>query len=164
MTTTPNPYGGDLGDRDALEALGETPGQIRAAVERWSDDDFERSYAPGKWSIRQVLIHLAQTELALGTRARFALSQEGYTAQAFSQDDWLPLDDAIDARTALDVYTTLRRMNVAMFRSAPPALRDRPFAHPEYGHLTASWIVNQMAGHDLHHLRQIEAAARGLNQ
>jgi hypothetical protein len=153
----PNPYGAHLGARDPLDALGDTPGRIRSAVERWSDAQFERSYAPGKWSIRKLLIHLAQTELALGTRARFALSQPGYTAQPFSQDDWLPLDESVDARTALDVYTTLRRLNLAMFRSAAPERRERAFTHPEYGLLTVDWIAGQMAGHDIHHLKQIES-------
>ena len=131
MTTTPNPYGSDLGDRDPLEALGDTPGRIRRTVEGWTDADFERSYADGKWSIRKVLIHLAQTELALTTRFRFALSQPGYAAQAFSQDDWLPLDGKIDARTALDAYTALRRFNIAMFRGLTAEQRDRTFTHPE---------------------------------
>lgn len=66
MTDVPNPYGADLGNRDALEALGDTPGLVRSTVEKWTDAQFERSYAPGKWSARKVLIHLAQTELALG--------------------------------------------------------------------------------------------------
>ena len=157
MPTTPNPYAADLGARDAIDALGETPGRIRATVEKWTADQFERSYAPGKWSARKVLIHLAQTELALGTRVRFALSQPEYAAQAFSQDDWLPLDGSADAHTALDVYTTLRRLNLAMFRSLTPEQRDRTFAHPEYGTLTVGWVANQMAGHDIHHLKQFES-------
>jgi hypothetical protein len=157
MTTAPNPYAADLGGRDALEAFGETPFRIRDLLDSWTETDFERSYAPGKWSARQVLIHLAQTELALGTRVRFALSQEEYAAQSFSQDDWLPLDATIDARTALDVYTTLRRLNVALFSALTPAQRDRSFHHPEYGRLTAGWVLAQMAGHDIHHLRQFES-------
>jgi hypothetical protein len=136
MADVPNPYGADLGNRDALEALGDTPGRIRSTVEGWTDAQFERSYAAGKWGARKLLIHLAQTELALGTRARFALSQPDYTAQAFSQDDWLPIDAWVDARTALDVYTTLRRLNLAMFRSMTPEQLSRSFAHPEYGTLT----------------------------
>lgn len=71
----PNPYGADLGDRDPLEAFADTPSRIRQLVERWGEDRFERSYAPGKWSARQVLVHLVQTELALGTRIRFALTE-----------------------------------------------------------------------------------------
>lgn len=155
MTTTPNPYAADLGTRDALEALADTPERIRAAVQNWTDAQFEGSYAPGKWSIRQVLIHLAQTELALTTRVRFALSQADYAAQAFAQDDWIPLDAQADARTALEAYTALRRFNLAMFRSLTPAQRGRTFTHPEYGTLTVDWVAHQIAGHDIHHLKQI---------
>ena len=154
--TTPNPYGADLGDRDALDALADTPDRIRALVERWTGDHFEKTYAPGKWSARLVLIHLAQTELALGTRVRFALSTPGYTAQAFSQDDWMPIDASADARTALDVYTALRRLNAAMFRRLTPEQRHRTFKHPEYGDLTVDWVAGQMAGHDIHHLKQLQ--------
>lgn len=157
MTPTPNPYAADLGNRDALDALADTPERIRRIVERWTDAEFERSYAPGKWSIRKVLIHLAQTELALPTRVRFALSQPGYVAQSFAQDDWLPIDAKTDARTALDAYVTLRRFNVAMFRALTPEQRERTFSHPDYGLLTVWWVATQIAGHDIHHLKQIES-------
>src|SRR5688500_5121160 len=152
-----NPYGEDLGNRQPLEALAETPDRIRQLVEPWSEARFQRSYAPGKWSARQVLIHLAQTELALGTRARFALTQSGYTAQPFSQDDWMPLDAHVDARTALDAYLTLRRLNLAMWRALTPDQMNRRFTHPEYGELTVGWVMAQMAGHDIHHLSQLQA-------
>jgi hypothetical protein len=136
--------------------LAETPGRIRQLVERWGDDHFERTYAPGRWSARLLLIHLAQTELALGARARFALSQQSYTAQAFSQDAWITCDSSAEARTALDAYTTLRRMNLSMWRSLTPEQLDQKFQHPEYGELTVGWIMAQMAGHDIHHLKQLE--------
>jgi hypothetical protein len=84
------------------------------------------------------------------------LTQAGYAAQAFSQDDWLPLDDHMGARTALDAYLTMRRMNMAMWRALTPDQVNRPFTHPEYGALTVGWIMAQMAGHDIHHLKQIE--------
>lgn len=155
MATTPNPYADDLGRRDAFEALEETPALICAAVDGWTAAQFERSYAPGKWSIRRVLVHLAQTELALGARIRFALSTPGYVAQPFSQDAWLPLDERLEAATALDAYTTLRRMNVALLRALPSDRLDHEFSHPEYGLLTVRWIASQMAGHDIHHLKQI---------
>jgi hypothetical protein len=151
-----NPYGADLGTRAPLEALAETPGLIRAHVEGWSDADFEGSYAPGKWSFRKVLVHLAQTELALPTRARFALSQENYAAQSFAQDDWMAIDNSASARVALDAYTTLRQFNLAMWRALTPEQVARTFTHPEYGELTVAWIMAQMAGHDIHHLKQFQ--------
>jgi hypothetical protein len=152
----PNPYAADLGNNDPLTALAETPERICTLVQGWPAKRWEQSYAPGKWTARQVLAHLAQTELALTTRVRFAASQEGYVAQAFSQDDWIPLDANADATTALDAYTALRRLNLAMFRHLTPAQWDRAFRHPEYGDLTPRWVAAQLAGHDIHHLKQLE--------
>jgi DinB family protein len=151
-----NPYERDLGGRVALEALADTPERIRQLVERWRDDQFERSYEPGKWTARQVLVHLAQIELALGTRSRFALTQAGYTAQPFSQDDWMALEGILDAGTALAAYVSMRRMNLAMWRTLTPERLDRPFAHPEYGEITVAWTMAMMAGHDIRHLQQLK--------
>jgi uncharacterized damage-inducible protein DinB len=152
-----NPYAEDLGNRKPLDALEDTAERIRQLVVSWSDQTFDKSYAPGKWSARQILVHLAQTELALTTRARFALAQPGYTAQAFSQDDWMPIDDGADARTALAAYTSLRGLNLAMWKRLTKEQLDRAFSHPEYGELTVGWIMAQIAGHDIHHLKQLQA-------
>jgi hypothetical protein len=155
----PNPYAADLGSLDPLSAMAETPQRIRALVEQWPADRWGRSYAPGKWTARQIVTHLAQTELALTTRVRFAASQHGYEAQAFSQDDWIPLDDHADASTSLDAYTALRQLNLAMFRNLTPDQRTRTFIHPEYGELTPEWVAAQLAGHDIHHLKQLQTIA-----
>jgi hypothetical protein len=152
---TPNPYAADLGDREPLSALSETPERIRELVEGWTDSEFERSYGPGKWSARQVLIHLAQTELALTTRVRFALAEEGYQAQPVLQDAWIPIDAHASAHVALDAYTSLRQLNLAMWRALTPDQRQREFTHPEYGTLNTWWVAAQLAGHDIHHLAQL---------
>ena len=152
---TPNPYAADLGGRDPLEALADTPGRIRDLVQGWTEAQFERSYAEGKWSARQVLTHLAQTELALTTRARFALSETDYQAQSFSQDLWVPVDAEATAVDALNAYTSLRQFNLAMWRSLTAEQRERRFTHPEYGTLTVWWIAAQLAGHDIHHWKQL---------
>ena len=154
---TPNPYAADLGNREPLEALADTPNKLRLLVERWGEEHFERSYAPGKWSARQVIIHLAQTEIVLPMRTRFALTQEGYSAQPMDQDGWIGIDGNVDARTALDAYTSLRRLNVAMWKALTPAQRERRFNHPEYGELTVAWVMAQVAGHDIHHYKQLAA-------
>ena len=151
-----NPYAEDLGSFDTLKALADTPRKIQRVVGKWNKRQWERTYAPGKWSARRVLIHLAQAELALTTRVRYAASQEGYTAQAFDQDAWLALDDHADGPTTLDAYTALRRLNLALFKGLTPAQRKRTFKHPEYGLLNAGWVAAQLAGHDIHHLKQLQ--------
>jgi hypothetical protein len=150
------PYTVDLGDRDPIASCRETPARIGAIAGAWAPGDFERSYAPGKWSARQILIHLAQTELALGTRARMALTTPGYAAQSFDQDSWMARESALDGRAALDAFLALAAMNSALFTSLSDADRAATLTHPEYGSLTVDWIIHQMAGHQIHHLKQLE--------
>ena len=158
--TAPNPYADDLGQRDPLTTLADTPERIRRLLASWTSEQFELSYAPGKWSFRKVLVHLAQTELALTTRARFALSEDKYASQSFSQDDWMAIDNQASARTALDAYVAMRQFNLAMWRALTPDQVERTFTHPEYGELTVGWIMAQMAGHDIHHLKQFQQVSR----
>jgi len=150
-----NPYGEDLGSLDPLKALAETPKKIQALVGKWPAKRWEKSYAPGKWSARLILVHLAQTEIALTTRVRFAASQDGYVAQSFEQDDWLPLDEHADGPTALAAYVALRKLNVLMFKGLTAKQRTRAFTHPEFGALTPEWVAAQLAGHDIHHFKQL---------
>lgn len=152
-----NPYAAELGSAAPLTAMAESLQLIRTLVERWPTDCWERSYAPGKWTARQILAHLVQTELVLTTRVRFAASQHDYQAQPFSQDDFVGLDDQADGPTAVAAYAALRAFNLSMFRHLTPEQRGRTFMHPEYGELTPDWVAAQLAGHDIHHLRQLQA-------
>jgi hypothetical protein len=153
------PYTTDLGDRDPIAALRETTGRIQSLSAGWTPMEFERTYAPGKWTARQILIHLAQSELALGTRARMALETPGYSAQPFDQDRWMAREAALGGRDALNAFVGIGVMNRALFDSLSAAERATPFSHPEYGELTVDWVIHQMAGHVIHHLKQLEKVA-----
>ena len=156
---TTNPYANDLANRDPLEALGDTPTRIRTLTERWTPAQFERTYAPGKWTARQLLIHLAQTEMALGARARMALATTPYTSQPFDQNAWMARDAAISGADALNALVAMSVMNRALFASLSDADRATAFSHPEYGSISVDWLIHQMAGHQIHHLRQLETIA-----
>ena len=153
------PYTTDLGSREPIAALRDTTSRIGEIARQWSPADFERSYAPGKWSARQILVHLAQTELALGTRARHVLTTPNYAAQSFDQDKWMARESGLDGPAALNAFLALAAMNLALFASLSPADRETTLRHPEYGALTVDWIVHQMAGHQIHHLKQLEEIA-----
>ena len=153
------PYSSALDGREPIAALRDTTSRIGEIARQWSPADFERSYAPGKWSARQILVHLAQTELALGTRARHALTTPNYAAQSFDQDKWMARESGLDGPAALNAFVALAAMNLALFASLSPADRETTLRHPEYGALTVDWIVHQMAGHQIHHLKQLEEIA-----
>ncbi|HWW85788.1 MAG TPA: DinB family protein [Vicinamibacterales bacterium] len=155
-----NPYLADLANREPLAAMRDSAARIRALTSGWSPAQYERSYAPGKWSARQIVTHLAQTEIALGNRARMALATPGYVAQAFDQDAWIDQESATSGADALDAFLALVAMNGALFGSLSSQDRETPLTHPEYGALTVDWIIHQMAGHQIHHLQQLEQIAK----
>lgn len=156
MTRPSTPYSSDLGDREPLEAIRASIDEIARLIVDWPSSRFERSYAPGKWTARQVLTHLAQTELALGTRARMAVVTPGYVAQSFDQDVWIALDARLPGPAAVEAFAAAARMNLAFFEGLSPGALATRLTHPEYGELTVDWILHQMAGHQIHHLKQLQ--------
>ena len=154
------PYTADLDNREPISAMRDSAARIRAVVGDWRPDQFNRSYAPGKWDARQILTHLAQCEIALGCRARMALASPGYMAQSFDQDAWMARESTTSGHDALDAFLGTAAMNISLFASLSDADRAVSLSHPEYGSLTVDWIIHQMAGHQIHHLRQLEAIAQ----
>ena len=156
MAAPTTPYTPDLGGQEPLSAMRGTIERVRRLTEGWGADRFERSYAPGKWAARQILAHLAQCELAFGTRARMALTTPGYVAQSFDQDLWMAREPRTSGSEALAAFLATARMNLSLFEGLSADDRATPFSHPDYGALTVDWIVHQTAGHQIHHLKQLE--------
>lgn len=156
-----NPYAKYVEGVDVLRSLDETPRRIDGLVRSWPREKDERSHAPGKWSARQLLMHLVHIELVFGVRLRYALAQPGYVVQTFEQDDWMRNEMALPALDSLDAYLSLRRMNVALCRSLTAEQIAKTFTHPEFGPITVNWLMAWCAGHERHHAPQFEAVARG---
>jgi len=162
--STQTPYSKDLGDREPLAAIRDSADRCQMLMAKWTPEQFERTYAPGKWTARKILIHLAQSELAFGTRARMALSTPNYAAQAFNQDEWMAKEQQLAGKEALDALLALMTMNRTFFDGLSPADLATTLSHPEYGTLTVDWILHQLAGHQLHHLAQLEQIAAQLER
>jgi hypothetical protein len=156
-----NPYASDLGDREPLDALEFVPRDIQELIARGGQDVFARNLGSGKWTVAQVMLHLAQTELAFGVRFRLALTTPSYVVQPFDQDAWMAREPEMDGAEALGLWLALRQMNLALFRSFSAEERALTFHHPELGDLTVWGYVETLAGHDLHHLRQLQSLMGG---
>jgi hypothetical protein len=139
----------------------DTIARVQALASAWTTSHFERSYAPGKWSARLILTHLAQAEIALGNRARMALTAPNYVAQSFDQDAWIARESHLAGPDAVAVFVALAHMNLVLFDSLSPADRETPLTHPEFGPITVNWLIDTIAGHELHHLVQLEHIAAG---
>ena len=153
----PTPYSQYLNGRDPVDVMAESIVKTRAAVSRFTPQDFERSHAPGKWTAREVLIHLAHGEIVFGTRVRFALSTPDYTVQPFDQDAWMTMDQkGLDGQAALALFSFTRAFNLGLFKRLTKEERAKRFRHPERGDIDVEDILIMTAGHELHHLAQLE--------
>ena len=67
----------------------------------------------------------------------------------------------LNGRAAANAYLATSRMNLAFFEALSAGDLATPFSHPEYGSLTVNWIIHQTAGHQIHHLKQLDAINHG---
>jgi hypothetical protein len=149
---------GLLGARDPLEVMRETPEMLAAVVRGVPPDLLGVPEAPGKWSIREVVQHLADSELNGSVRFRMVLAQNRPPLIGYDQDLWAErlgyTESNVDA--ALAEFTSLRRANVRLFERTTDADRARVGIHSERGEESLGLMMKLYAGHDLVHLRQIE--------
>ena len=155
-----NPYAEFLEDQEPLKVLPATTRKIEALLEELGAERIDQPPAPGKWCAREIVCHLADCELTFGFRLRQTLSEDHHTIQPFDQEKWAAHYQAYDIRDALATFHAVRSWNLALIRSLSPDAHAKPVSHPERGAMTFHTIVETMGGHDINHLRQLEAIAK----
>ncbi len=146
-----------LGSRDPFEVLAETPEALRKAVAGLTPEQEGMPEPPGKWSVRQVIQHLADSELVGAFRFRMVLAHDSPEVPGYDQDLWadrLGYRES-DVSTALDDFATIRRSNLRLLRRATPEDMRRVMRHAERGDEPLAYMIRLYAGHDLKHRGQI---------
>ncbi|MBO0911751.1 MAG: DinB family protein [Acidobacteria bacterium] len=154
-----HPYAAELGDQDPVRVLEGTPARLRELADSLGDERVAQPLASGKWSPREVFAHLADCEIAFGFRYRQALAEDNHVVQPFDQDRWAKSYSAYGAGQALSTFAALGNWNLGLIRSLTVEEWTRPVRHPERGAETLRTLISISAGHDLNHLRRLEAIA-----
>ena len=148
---TPNPYASALGALDARSVLAQTPELLLARYGSLTPAEIDAQPAPGKWSPREVLCHIADCELAFGFRLRQMYA--GVPAiQPFDQDHWARAYASYTGVQAMETFRALRIWNLAFIDNLTAEDRKLTSIHPERGSLTLQTALETIAGHDRHHL------------
>jgi len=142
-----------------LDVIAETPRRLAKLLETIGPARVETPPAPGKWSARDIVSHLADAEIVFGFRLKQTLAQDHHVIQPFDQDLWAKSYPCCDAQLALAALSAVRAWNLALINSVQPADLSKPVTHPERGTMTFQTIVETMAGHDRNHIKQVEAIA-----
>ena len=151
-----NPYAKFLGDRDPVSVIATTADHLMALTAPLSEAKIYVAPAPGKWSIREIVSHLADCELVFAFRLRQALAEDHPTIQPFDQGVWGERYAAYDLASAMAMFHAARNWNLRLLQTVSEADRQRQTTHPERGTMTFWTIVETMGGHDINHLQQLE--------
>ncbi len=119
--------------------------------------------AADKWSVSEILAHLADAEIVGGFRMRLILGAPGTPVAAFDQDSWVSSGhyEKRDPRKSVEQFRVVREANLALLKSLSLEQWKHYGMHAERGQETIEHIVRMFAGHDLNHLRQIEEILAG---
>lgn len=147
-----------LGARNPMEVLQDTPIALRKALVGLSERQMAAPEARGKWSVRHVVQHLADSELVWGYRLRMVLAEDRPPLTGYDQDLWaqrLGYDEA-HVENALDDFVLLRRANLRLLAGASGDDLKRVGVHAERGEESVKHMIGLYAGHDLLHLGQLD--------
>jgi len=158
-----NPYAIYLNDQDPIPVLPTTAGRLQTLAAGLTEAQINTPPAPRKWSICNIVAHLADCEIVFAFRLRQtlapAISQPHAIIQPFDQDAWAKRYEAYQLEPALALFQAARNWNLLFLTTVSEDDRHRRTTHPERGTMPFWTIVETMAGHDINHLQQVERLA-----
>ena|SRR3984885_2239989 len=147
--------------QDAIKVQRATAAKLRKLTQSLTPNELKWQPEPGKWSIAEILAHLADVEIVASWRMRSILGANGTAVQAFDQDAWASVFQygKRDVKQSLEVFRVLRENNLAMLKALSRESWDNYGMHSERGKETIAHLARMFAGHDTNHILQVERIA-----
>lgn len=163
MTETPQQYTARIlsyqQGKKPLAVLTATPGKIEKLIKKTTKAQLRKRPQPDKWSVGEILAHLADTELVFGFRMRKILEASGTPIQPFDQNVWADYSKYAkhDPQDSFTTFKILREYNLRLLKIIPASMMEQYGMHAERGKETIVRVTEMYAGHDINHFMQIEA-------
>lgn len=145
--------------QDPIKVQSATPKKLARLIAGVPAGELRKRPAPEKWSVAEILAHLADVEIVIGWRMRSILGAPGTPVQAYDQNAWVIAGhyEKRDPRKSIELQRTVREANLALLKSLSPEQWKHFGQHAERGQESIEHIVRMVAGHDINHIRQIES-------
>lgn len=143
-----------------IEIFAAAPERISRAVEGLSVYEMQAQPLAGKWSIQQIVAHLADAEIMGAARIRQTFAEPGAQFAVYDQDRWASEFDYqnFDHKTFysyLMLFDSLRLATCKIFQKARDTDWQKAGSHPDWGPLTLRQLLELYADHGERHLAQI---------
>jgi uncharacterized damage-inducible protein DinB len=150
---------GYLGSKDPIESMQQAAAELANLVQNLPEAVAKKSPEPGKWSISEIVAHLADTELAAGFRFRaVAGGEDGVPLAGYDQNLWAEAGNYRGAKisASLKTFLAIREANLRYLNGLPESAWNKYGLHSERGRETLRDLVLLVAGHDLNHIGQVK--------
>jgi hypothetical protein len=138
---------GYLGDQDARAVLETTPARLRSLITSATPAQLTWTSSPTRWTITQIIAHLADAEIVAAWRYRTVLEKDDVRIQAYDQNVWA---------SSFGYEQVPPAESLGLLSAVDPSRLQHKGLHSERGEESITRIMEMYAGHDLNHLAQIE--------
>jgi exoribonuclease II len=143
--------------KDPIAVQRRTPELLAQLIEGQHETNLQERPETGKWSVAELLAHLADAEIAASWRYRQMIEHNGGPLQPYDQELWNALGSnaSRNAVDSLQLFRLLREGNVRVFEKLTDEEWGCHGIHAERGEMSVRDLMQQLAGHDLNHVEQI---------
>jgi uncharacterized damage-inducible protein DinB len=133
--------------------------RLRETVDSLSDVELSKTYREGSWTVRQLVHHIADSQLNMYQRLKLALTDENPTVPAFDEEKWaIQPDTELPVESSIKMLEGINERIVALGYSLTEEQLERVFTHQINGKITVATKVAKLAWHEEHHLAHIKIA------
>ncbi len=142
-----------------LKEIGTYTTRLRETVGSLNEEELNKTYRDGSWTVRQLVHHIADSQLNMYQRLKLALTDENPTVPAFDEEKWAILPDTkLPVETSIKMLEGINERIVFLGSTLSEDQLDRSFIHQKNGKITVATKVAKLAWHEEHHLAHIQIA------
>ena len=133
--------------------------RLRETVDTLSEEELNKTYREGAWNVRQLVHHIADSQLNMYQRLKLALTDDNPTVPAFNEEKWaIQPDTNLPVESSIKMLEGINERIVSLGKSLTEEQLHRVFTHQTNGIIEVATKVAKLAWHEEHHLAHIKIA------
>lgn len=142
-----------------LESFGHAPEMLVDALKQFPRKMWQYRPGPDRWTVHEIVIHLADSEANGYARCRKMIAEPGTTVMVYDQETWAKSLNyhAQDTETAVELFRLLRKASYDLLKTVPETIWEtRSVIHPEHGTQTLDRWLEIYEHHAIGHIEQMK--------
>jgi len=133
--------------------------RLRETVDSLSEEELAKTYREGSWTVRQLVHHIADSQLNMYQRLKLALTDDNPTVPPFDEEKWaIQPDTELPTESSVKMLEGINERIVSLGNSLTEEQLGRVFTHQQNGQITVAAKIRKLAWHEEHHLAHIKIA------